>query len=108
MAERVSTAAHRVGEPPAWALATTEMANLHQRRRKLEAVLLDPVGLVPFSRKWLEYWDRQFYLYMSGQDLNAIRQASVDEFRTVWKYAETPASLAGRYLDSQKDERPLA
>ncbi|HEY1806213.1 MAG TPA: hypothetical protein VGG45_17195, partial [Terracidiphilus sp.] len=64
-------------------------------------------GLVPFSQKWLEYWDKQFYLYMSGQDLNAIRQASVDEFRAVWKYAETPASLSGRYLDSQKDARAL-
>ncbi len=68
-------------------------------------MLLDPVGLVPHSQRWLEYWDRQFYLYMSGQDLNAIRRASVDEIHAVWKYAETPASLAGGYIDSQKDQR---
>ena len=80
------------------------MIKFHQRLKKLEGALLDPLGLVPHSHKWLEYWDRQFYLYMSGEDLNAIRQASVDEFRAVWKYAETPASLAGGYLDSQKDE----
>jgi len=83
------------------------MANLHQRLKKLEGVLLDPVGLVPHSQRWLEYWDRQFFLYMSGQDLNAIQQASVDEFRAVWQYAETPESLAGRYLDSQRDDHSL-
>jgi len=27
------------------------MANLHQRLKKLETVLLDPVGFVPFSQK---------------------------------------------------------
>ena len=81
------------------------MANLHQRLKKLEAVLLDPVGLVLHSQRWIEYWDRQFYLYMSGQDPNAIRRASVGEIHAVWKYSETPASLAGRYLDSQKDQR---
>jgi hypothetical protein len=80
------------------------MANLQRRLKKLEAVLLDPVGLVPHSRKWLEYWDRQFFLYLSGQDLNAIRRASVDEFRAVWDYAETPASLAGSYFDSVRGE----
>ena len=24
---------------------------------------------------WLEYWDRQFYLYMTGQDPEAIRHS---------------------------------
>ena len=36
------------------------MSRLHGRLRKLEAAFLDPVGLVPFSQKWIEYWDRQF------------------------------------------------
>jgi hypothetical protein len=80
------------------------MANLQRRLKKLEAVLLDPVGLVPFSQKGLVYWDRQFYLYMSGQDPNAIRQAPVDAFRAVWEYADTPASLAAGYLDSVRGE----
>ncbi len=70
------------------------MANLHQRLKKLESILLDPLGLVPHSPKWIEYWDRQFYLYLTGQDRDAIRRASVDEFRAVMRYAETPASLS--------------
>jgi hypothetical protein len=63
-------------------------ANLQRRLKKLETVLLDQVGLVPHSQKWIEYWDRQFYLYMSGQDRNAIRQSTVEEYRAVMKYAE--------------------
>jgi len=72
------------------------MSRLHGRLRKLEAAFLDPVGLVPFSQKWIEYWDRQFYLYMTGQDLEAIRHSPIDAFRYVMKYAEEdPASLVG-------------
>lgn len=52
--------------------------------------------LVPFSEKWLVYWDRQFYLYMTGQDFNAIRQAPVDAFRAVMQYSDNPASLGCR------------
>jgi hypothetical protein len=32
------------------------MTNLHRRLRKLEALLSDPSGLVPYSEKWLDYW----------------------------------------------------
>jgi hypothetical protein len=71
------------------------MANLHQRLKKLEAALLDPVGLVPHSQKWIEYWDRQFYLYITGQDHNAIRQATADVFHAVMQYEDNPASLVG-------------
>jgi hypothetical protein len=57
--------------------------------------------LVPHSQKWLEYWDRQYYLYMSGQDDNAIWLSSIDAFRAVMKYAEqSSASLVGRHCDS--------
>jgi hypothetical protein len=38
------------------------VTNLQERLRKLEEILTDPAGLVPRTRKWLEYWDRQYYL----------------------------------------------
>lgn len=71
------------------------MTNLKRRLKKLEAGLTDPMGLVPHSKKWLEYWDRQFYLYMTGQDLNAVALSSVEALRAVMKYTENPASLVG-------------
>jgi len=32
------------------------MTNLKRRLRRLEALLRDPSGLVPYSEKWLDYW----------------------------------------------------
>ena len=61
-------------------------------------MLTDPMGLVPHSQKWLEYWDRQYYLYISGQDNNAIWLSSIEAFRAVMRYAEqSSASMVGRY-----------
>ena len=54
-----------------------------------------PGRLAPHLQKWLANWDRQFYLYMTGQDLNAIRRCPVDAFRAVMQYADNPASLVG-------------
>lgn len=72
------------------------MTNLQRRLTQLEAVLLDPVGLVPHSQRWIEYWDRQFYLYMTGQDLTALRHCPLPAWSAVMKYAkENPASLVG-------------
>ena len=78
---------------------------MHLRRRlqKLEAVLLDPVGFVPHSQKWIEYWDRQFYLYLTGRDSNAVRRASVEEFRAVMKYSDSPESLVGSIPPHRED-----
>ena len=81
------------------------MTNLQRRLKKLEGVLTDPVGLVPHKQKWLEYWDRQFYLYMTGQDRNAIWLTSIAASRAVMKFAgEDPSSLVRKALcenDSQ-------
>ena len=70
-------------------------SGIEKRLQLLEAVLMDASRLAPHSQKWLEYWDRQFYLFMSGQDPEAIRHSSVDAFRAVMIYAENPASLLG-------------
>jgi hypothetical protein len=57
--------------------------------------LTDAVGLVPYTDKWLLYWDRQYALYLAGQDENAIRRSGVAEYRAVMQYtSENPASLA--------------
>jgi hypothetical protein len=75
------------------------MTNLQRRLQKLEAVLTDPVGLVPHTRKWLEYWDGQFYLYLRGQDRNAIWLSSIAAYRAVMKFAgEDPSSLVRKAL----------
>ena len=71
------------------------MKHLQRRLTKIEALLLDAVGLVPHSQKWIEYWDRQYYLFLSGQDRNAIRQSTVEVFRAVMKYSDNSASLVG-------------
>ena len=44
------------------------MTNLQRRLKKLEALLFaDQSGLVPHSKKWLEYWKRQVQLYPTDQ-----------------------------------------
>ena len=76
------------------------MKHLQRRLTKLEGVLLDPVGLVPYSQRWLEYWDRQYFLFLSGQDKNATRRRTPEVFRAVMKYAEeSPTSLVGSIPD---------
>ena len=69
-------------------------SNLQRRITKLEAVLTDDSHFVPHTPEWLEFWDRQFFLYMTGQDRTALRDASIDAYRAVMKFAEDgPASL---------------
>ena len=84
------------------------MTNLRRRLKKLEGVFTDPMGFIPHSAKWLKYWDRQYYLLLSGQDENAIRQSSIMEYRAVMKYGEeSPDSLVGRYLaDCESEQAP--
>ena len=48
------------------------MTHLRRRLIRLEGTLTDPAGLVPHTQKWLEYWDRQYYLFLTGQARNAI------------------------------------
>jgi hypothetical protein len=75
------------------------MTNLQRRLKKLEGVLTDSLGLVPYTQKWLEYWDRQYFLYLTGQDQNAIWHSSIAAYRAVMKYGgENPDSLVGRFF----------
>lgn len=78
------------------------MTNLQRRLRKLEACLTDPSGLVPHTQKLLEYWDRQFNLFLTGQDPNALRNCSVDVLRAVMSRVGTRASMAGSIPNDDK------
>jgi hypothetical protein len=78
------------------------MTHLQRRLNKLEVLLTDSSGLVPHSKEWIEYWDRQYYLFLTGQDRNAIRSSSIEVFRTVMRYAEeNPASLVASVPESE-------
>jgi hypothetical protein len=79
------------------------MTNLQRRLKKVEAGLTDPAGLVPHSKKWLAYWDRQYYFFLSGKDRSAIWLSSIAAYRAVMKYAERePSSLARKVLDENR------
>jgi hypothetical protein len=73
------------------------MKHLLRRLKNFEAILMDPAGLVPHTQKWLEYWDRQFYLYLTGRDNNALWHCSVEVFRAVMQYSDNPNSLVGKH-----------
>lgn len=55
------------------------MTKLQRRMKKLEGVFTDPAGFVPHMQKWLEYWDRQYHLFLTGKDEDATRRHSVHQ-----------------------------
>lgn len=79
------------------------MTHLRRRLKKLESVLTDSMGLVPYTQKWLEYWDRQYYLFLTAKEETSMRLGSVVEHRSVMRYAEeSPKSLVRRYLEEDR------
>jgi hypothetical protein len=71
------------------------MKHLERRLRKLEERGIDPSGLVPGSQKWLEYWDRQIYVYMKDPEPRERVRFPLEAFRAVMHYTSDPASLVG-------------
>lgn len=71
------------------------MTNLERRLRKIEGCLTDTSGLVPHSRKWLLYWDRQMYDYITIEPKPKV-MFTIEAFRAVMKFSSDPASLVGR------------
>jgi len=72
------------------------MTNLQRRLRKIEAFMTDVSGLVPHSRRWLEYWDQQIFNFM--QDPEHRRPAvlfPLQAVRAVVQWSDNPASLVG-------------
>src|ERR1700722_3200589 len=60
------------------------MTSLQRRLKKLEGVLNDPLGFIPHSEKWLEHWDRQYYLYLTaGEPLVLVRTLSARCFTAI-------------------------
>ena len=77
------------------------MTHLQRRLKKLERVFTDPLGFVPHTQKWLEYWDQQYSLFLGGDD--SIWLGDVAVFRAVMKYAEeSPTSLVRRFLEEDR------
>ena len=82
------------------------MTRIQCRLKRLEGNLSDPMGLIPNTQNWLQYWDRQYHLFLTDQDPDAIRHSSVVEYRAVMKYGgESPETLVGRYLADCESEK---
>ena len=61
------------------------------------------MGFVPHTQKWLEYWDRQYFLFLTAKGESGIRLGSVVEYRAVMKHAEeNPTSLVRRFLEEDR------
>ena len=71
------------------------MTNLERRLRKIETCLTDSSGLVPHSRKWLLYWDRKLYDFMTQDEPTERVLFTIEAYRAVTKFASDPASLVG-------------
>jgi hypothetical protein len=59
------------------------MANFSRRLRKLEAQILDNSGLVPHSRKWLDYWERRFDRFRAGEHSVDLSGMPIELFRSM-------------------------
>jgi hypothetical protein len=72
------------------------MTNLQRRLKKIEGHMTDVSGLVPNSQRWLEYWDRHIFNYMTDPE---HRRPAVlfplQAVRAVLQWSDNPASLVG-------------
>jgi hypothetical protein len=81
--------------------------NLQRRLKKIEAHWTDTSGLVPNSQKWLEYWDRRWYLFMTGQiPREAMRDSPWQALAAVIQYSDDPRSLVGTIPEYEEDGSP--
>jgi len=61
--------------------------NILRRLEALESRAVDDSGLVPDSPEWLAFWQRQFHLYVNGEEhvpltlegVRAVMQAIPDD-----------------------------
>ena len=72
------------------------MTTRERRLRKLELLVTDPSGLVPYTQKWLAYWDRQIYDFMTAPDERRPNvRFPLEAYRAVMKSMSDPTSLTG-------------
>ena len=69
------------------------MTNLERRLRSLEAILTDESGLAPHTARWLEYWDREMYLFTIGKPNYTL--FPLNAFRAVLRNSGKLGSLVG-------------
>jgi hypothetical protein len=78
------------------------MTNLQRCLKKLEGAMTGPASLV-HAKKWLDYWDRQYHLFLGWKCRNAIWLRSIAAYRAAMKCAhEEPSSLARKALDQSR------
>lgn len=69
------------------------MTNFERRLRNLDALFTDGSGLTPHTARWLEYWVRQIYLYMTDEGSHTL--FPMNAFRAVLQNSDKPGSLVG-------------
>jgi hypothetical protein len=77
------------------------MTNLHRRLRKLEAQLTDSCGLVPYSQKWLEYWEQRISRMLTGEEPGepgCIPLEAYDAVREAWEAEAVRAEVTEKEL----------
>jgi hypothetical protein len=79
------------------------MTNVQRRLRKLEGLLKDTSGLIPHTQKWLEYWDRQVYLFMMDEAPKGQARIPLEAFRAVLRNSDNPGSLVGSVPNDDDD-----
>src|ERR1043166_3157531 len=73
------------------------MTTLERRLRRVEAVLVDSSRLTPHSPEWVAYWDRWYYLRLTGGEPDKhARMDLVEVLRAVLNY-DHPDSLFKAY-----------
>ncbi len=59
------------------------MTNLQRRPKRLEARLTDSSGLVPYSEKWLDYWQRSVDRWSDDPDFRPRELMPLEAARAI-------------------------
>jgi len=63
------------------------VTNLQRRLNKLEARLTDSSGLVPYSEKWLDYWQRSIDRWSDDPDFRSGELMPLEAARAIIRRA---------------------
>jgi hypothetical protein len=88
------------------------VSNLYRRLKKLEAQLTDDTGLVPGSKRWMDYWLEQFDKVVRGGDEAKNIRLPLEIFDAVVKAAESEGVMGMNVveewdLNEQKSISPV-
>jgi hypothetical protein len=92
---------HKLRKHPNVLFAGDRVFIPYRRLRKLEAQLTDSCSLVPYSQKWLEYWEQRIYRMFTGEEPGepgCISLEVVDAVREAWKAEAVGAEVTEKDL----------